>query len=151
MQVLYDSCLTNFRIRSRLRTKLKVKQVDVIPKKLRFEYKGYHDHLKKLSNSSFSDHFSWQLKRIMLSRHAEPLNGQKDWPCPTVRWYKISSLEPRIVLAELFFFNLNDDPRPKLNKKYLTWRGRQNAKNAEVEYHYHLLRQKPLIPLNFFE
>ena len=35
--------------------------------------------------------------------------------------------------------------------KYLTWRGRQNAKNAEVEYHYHLLRQKPLIPLNFFE
>ena len=50
-----------------------------------------------------------------------------------------------------FFFNLNDDSWPKPFKKYLTWRGRQNAKNAEVEYHYHLLRQKPLIPLNFFE
>ena len=96
-------CFTDFRIRRQLQTKLRSKQADVIPKKLRFWIQRYHDHLKKLSNYFFRDHFSWQLKKIMLSRHAERLNGLKDWLCPTVLWYRISSLEPRIVLPTLFF------------------------------------------------
>ena len=31
--------------------------------------------------------------------------------------------------------------------QYLTWRGKRNVNRAQLEYHYHLLRQRPLEPI----
>ena len=36
----------------------------------------------------------------------------------------------------------------KSGTSYLTWRGRQNVSNARLEYYYHQLRKKPLVPFN---
>ena len=33
--------------------------------------------------------------------------------------------------------------------QYLTWRGKRNVNRAQLEYHYHLLRQRPLEPITW--